>query len=226
MKKITDRLFEMRDTAYRDFHARLIPAIDKECIIGVRMPQLRAYAREIAASGDRDAFMSELPHRYYEENNLHAWLAGTISRDIDEVLARIDEFLPYVDNWATCDMFPPKIFAKYPERVECKIREWIASEHTYTVRFAIVTLLGFYLDDRFRREHLDLVASVRRDEYYIYMAAAWYLSFALIKQYEAALPLLESRTLDRRVQNMAIRKAVESYRIDDVRKTYLKTLKM
>jgi len=226
MDKIVSRLFDMRDEAYRDFHARLVPTIPKESIIGVRTPQLRAYARELAKDPCIGEFLSELPHRYVEENNLHAWIVGTCSRDIETVLERIDEFLPYVDNWATCDMFAPKIFAKHPARVEEKIYEWIASDCAYTVRFAIVTLLGFYLDEHFRSAHLAAVAAVNTEDYYVYMAAAWYFSVALVKQWDAAMPYIVERRLDKKTHNMAIRKAIESFRISPERKEYLRTLRI
>lgn len=151
---------------------------------------------------------------------------ASCSRDIEVVLARVNEFLPHIDNWATCDMFSPKIFGRYPERVEADVRRWLADSHTYTVRFGIVTLLGFYLDDNFRTEHLDLVASVANEDYYVRMAVAWYFSTALVKQFDAALPVIENRRLDRWTHNKSIQKAVESFRIGDERKALLRSLKM
>ncbi|MGE4483485.1 MAG: DNA alkylation repair protein [Oscillospiraceae bacterium] len=226
MEKILKRLFDLQDPGYRDFSAKLIPNIDKETIIGVRSPALRNYAKELSKDPDRFDFLRELPHRYFEENNLHASLIGAVSRDIETVMAYLEEFLPYIDNWATCDTSAPKIFKKYPVEVYEKCRLWIKSGHTYTVRFAVVTLLEFFLDDNFQPEMLALVADVKSGEYYINMAVAWYFSFALIKQYETALPLIESRTLSKWVQNKSIQKAIESYRISDERKAYLKTLKI
>lgn len=226
MKEIVDRLMAMQDPDYREFQKRLIPNIDGESIIGVRTPRLRAYARELSKDSRRGEFLAELPHRYYEENNLHAWLVASCSRDIEVVLARVNEFLPHIDNWATCDMFSPKIFGRYPERVEADVRRWLTDSHTYTVRFGIVTLLGFYLDDNFRTEHLDLVASVANEDYYVRMAVAWYFSTALVKQFDAALPVIENRRLDRWTHNKSIQKAVESFRIGDERKVLLRSLKM
>ncbi len=216
----------MRDAAYRDFHARLLPTVDKERIIGVRTPQLRAYARELARRPElRDALLADLPHRYYEENNLHAWLIPTLSRDIGEVLRRIEEFLPYVDNWATCDMFAPKIFAKHSAEVLARIPSWLSSSHTYTVRFAIVTLLSHFCDKHFSEEHLQWVARLRSDEYYVNMAAAWYLSEALVKQWDAALPLLQNRELPGWIHRKTIQKAVESYRLTAQQKQLLRSLR-
>lgn len=226
MKDIVDRLMSMQDPDYREFHKRLVPNLDGDRIIGVRTPRLRAYARELARDPRREEFLAELPHRYYEENNLHAWLVASCSRDIEVVLARVNEFLPYVDNWATCDMFSPKIFARHTERVEHEVRRWLADSHVYTVRFGIVTLLEFYLGESFRTEHLDWVASVRNDDYYVRMAVAWYFSTALVKQFDAALPVVESRRLERWTHNKSIQKAIESYRIDDERKKLLRSMKM
>lgn len=226
MNEIEKELFAMQDTAYRDFHARLVPTIDKERIIGVRTPQLRAYARRLSKqTALRDAFLSELPHRYYEENNLHAWLIPTLSRDIDHVLRLVEEFLPQVDNWATCDMFSVKLFAKHPDAVLARIPSWLASQHTYTVRFGIVTLLSFFLDEHFREEHLQWVARLRSDEYYINIAIAWYLSVALVKQWDATLPLLQSRNLPEWIHRKTIQKAVESYRLTAEQKQLLRSLR-
>ena len=212
MKEIVDRLMSMQDHDYREFHKRLVPNLDGDRIIGVRTPRLRAYARELARDPRREEFLAELPHRYYEENNLHAWLVASCSRDIEVVLARVNEFLPYVDNWATCDMFAPKIFARHTGRVEREVRRWLADSHVYTVRFGIVTLLEFYLGDSFRMEHLDWVASVRNDDYYVRMAVAWYFSMALVKQFDAALPVIESRRLDRWTHNKSIQNRELSHR--------------
>ena len=226
MNEIERDLFAMQDTAYRDFHARLLPTIDKDRIIGVRTPQLRAYARQLAKRPDlRDRLLGELPHRYYEENNLHSWLIPTLSRDIDEVLRLTEDFLPYVDNWATCDMFPPRIFARHHEAVLERIPAWLASSHTYTVRFGIVTLLTFFCDEHFREEHLQWVAQLDSDQYYVNIAIAWYLSVALVKQWDATLPLLQNRLLTDWIHRKTIQKAVESYRITPQRKQLLRSLR-
>lgn len=226
MNEIEKELFAMQDTAYRDFHARLVPTIDKERIIGVRTPQLRAYARQIAKRPELCAAMlGELPHRYQEENGLHAYLISALCRDIDEALQRIEEFLPYVDNWATCDTLAPNIFAKHTDAVLARIPSWLASQHTYTVRFGIVTLLSFFLDEHFREEHLQWVAQLRSDEYYINMAIAWYLSVALVKQWDSTLPLLQSRSLPEWIHRKTIQKAVESYRLTAEQKQLLRSLR-
>lgn len=229
LEKIVNKLFEMQDTGYRDFHGKLMPEIEKERIIGVRMPALRVYAKEVAASGEAEAFLQKLPHYYYEENNLHGALLTLMYKDPEILLEKIEEFLPYVDNWATCDMMSPKAFKKDLPLVCERIKIWLASGDTYTVRFGLVTLMGFFLEDGvFKPEVLDLAASVRSDEYYVKMAAAWFFSIALVKQYDAALPYFTGAepALDPWTHNKALQKAVESRRISDETKAYLKTLKI
>ncbi len=226
MQKVLDALFALRDEGYRDFISNLSPTVDKENIIGVRTPAMRKYAKQFSSDPDARAFLKELPHRYYEENNLHAALINLLFRDIDSLLEQIEHFLPYVDNWATCDTLGPKLFNKHPEKVYERIEKWIRSDKTYTVRFAVVTLLDFYLDGNFTEDSLLLAASVRSDEYYINMAVAWYMSFALIKQYDSAIKLFETPTLGKWVHNKSIQKAIESYRISDETKAYLRTLKI
>lgn len=223
---IVGRLSELRDEGYRDFHARLLPTVDPARIIGVRIPDLRRLAREVARDDELSSrFLSRLPHRYYEEDNLHGALLCLRIKDIDRLLAELDRFLPHVDNWATCDMLSPKLFARHPDAAERKIMEWLDSDHTYTVRFGVVSLLGFYLDDRFRPEHIDRLCALKAGEYYIDMAVAWYFSFALVKQWDAALPVVESGVLDKRVHNMTIQKAIDSFRITPERKDYLRALR-
>jgi len=223
---IVGRLTELRDEGYRRFHTRLIPTVDPARIIGVRTPDLRRLAREVARDDALSSrFLSEIPHRYYEEDNLHGELLCLKIRDIDSLLTELDRFLPHVDNWATCDMISPKLFARHPDAAERKIMEWLDSDHTYTVRFGVVSMLGFYLDERFRPGHLDRLCALRAGEYYIDMAVAWYFSVALVKQWDAALPIVERGLLDRRVHNMTIQKAVDSFRITPERKNYLRTLR-
>lgn len=226
MDKVTKRLFEMQDLGYRDFHAKLVPTVNKEAIIGVRTPLLRAYAKELAKDPDKHLFLRELPHHYVEENSLHASLIASISTDIDVVLKHIDGFLPYIDNWATCDSFASKIFKKHPEKISNKLDEWLKSTHTYTIRFAVVTAMQYFLDEHFDKSMLYKLASIRTDEYYINMAIAWYYSVALVKQYESTILLLENRALDKWVHNKSIQKAVESYRIGAEQKEYLKSLRI
>lgn len=228
MKSIEQHLWELQDLAYRDFHAKLVPGIEKERIIGVRTPALRRYAKELAKSDERGMvmrFMELLPHRYYDEMNLHGALIGLIYKDVNESIAAIDQFLPYVDNWATCDMLGPKIFARHPAEVLAAAERWLASTQTYTVRFGIVTLMQHFLDEHFEPRFLSVVAHIDLDDYYVRMAQAWYFSFALIKQYDATLPYLTERKLNPWVHNKSIQKAIESYRIENNRKEYLRTLR-
>ena len=225
MTEIQQRLFALQDGGYRDFHAALMPTVDKALVIGVRMPALRALARELKGTEQAAAFMAELPHRYYEENNLHAALIGHI-RDFDGCMAALEIFLPYVDNWATCDMMNPKALAKDKAALLERIRLWLQSSHTYTVRFGMEMLMNHFLEEDFREEYLALVASVQSEEYYIRMMQAWYFATALAKQYEAAVQYLEQRKLGVWVHNKTIQKARESYRISDEQKEYLKSLKI
>ncbi len=226
MEKITQGLFDMRDEDYRRFHAKLMPEIEYERIIGVRTPALRSYAKEVAKWPEAKVFLQELPHTYYEENNLHGALLNLLYKDVEELLEQLEIFLPYVDNWATCDMLSPKIFKKNLPLVYERIKQWLNSQDTYVVRFAIVTLLGYFLDDAFEPEMLDLVASVKSEEYYIKMAVAWYFSIALVKQYEVTISYFTKPVLETWTHNKALQKAVESLRVDKETKEYLKTLKV
>ena len=224
MKDLKENLFELRDADYRDFHAKLMPTVEKERIIGIRTPVLRSFAKKYFKTADSCIFLDSLPHYYYEENNLHAMCIGFTS-DFETQLDLIEKFLPYVDNWATCDTLAPKSFKAHPEAVLEKVREWIKSEHVYTVRFALVVLMQFFLDDNYTPEILELAISAKNTDYYIMMAKAWFMSFALIKQYDKALPCLTERRLDRLTHNKSIQKALESYRIDENTKKFLRTLK-
>ena len=215
----------MRDEKFRDFTSKLIPGVDKELIIGVRVPEIRRLAKALSAD-ERKKFISELPHKYHEENLLHGAILQLIKNDIGEVISETEKFLPYIDNWAVCDMSQSKLLGKYPDMVFGKACEWANSEKTYTVRFAIDVLLQFFLDENFKSEVFSLAESIVSEEYYINMALAWFWSFALIKRYDEALPIIESKRLPAFVHNKAIQKARESYRISDERKEYLKTLKI
>ena len=217
-----EKLFAMQDADYRDFHAKLIPNIPYEAIIGVRTPALRAFSKEFWKSAEKDAFMARLPHTYYEENNLHGFLIELI-RDFDETVAALDAFLPYVDNWATCDMMNPKSLKKDKTALLTVIRRWLASEHPYTVRFGIKTLMQYYLGDGFRAEYAEMVLAVESEEYYVNMMRAWYFATALAFQYEAILPLLAENRMDIFTHNKTIRKAVESFRITDAQKAELRS---
>ena len=221
---VQTRLFELQDLKYRDFHAKLMPTVNKEKIIGVRTPALRVFAKKYGKTDEAKEYLQILPHQYYEENNLHGLLIEQI-KDYDTCLEELERFLPYIDNWATCDIPRPKCFAKHKTELLPVIKEWIASGNTYTIRYGIGTLMSFYLDEDFKPEYIELVASVQSEEYYVNMMIAWYLATALAKQWDATIPYLEERKLSPWVHRKTIQKAVESYRITDEQKVYLKTLR-
>lgn len=223
-QRVRASLFSMQDEAYRNFHKKLVPTVDEARIIGVRAPLLRRYAKTLTAQGEGTAYLDLLPHRYIEENTLHAFLVNCLT-DYDDAIARTEAFLPHVDNWATCDSFQPRVFKAHSREVFEEIHRWLQSSHTYTVRFALVTLLNNYLDADFRPEGLAMAAALETEEYYIRMAVAWYFSVALVKQYDAALPWLLEPRLDKWTHNKAIQKAIESYRISPEIKTALRRLK-
>lgn len=225
MKKVATDLFKLKDDTYAKFTAKLIPNIDSSSIIGVRTPELRKYAKEFIKDECFNDFMNELPHKYHEENMLHGFIIG-MNKDLDETLNYLNKFLPYINNWAVCDTISPKIFKKDLKKVYKNIKLWVKSDDIYTVRFGIVTLLQFYLDDEFDEEYNKIISNIKSDEYYINIAASWYFSFALIKQYDKTIKLFESKTLNKWVHNKSIQKAIESYRINDEKKQYLKTLKI
>ena len=221
---LQERLFAMAEKEYGQFQAKLIPTVDPALILGVRMPKLRALAREISGSAEAEAFLRALPHTYFEENQLHAALIERL-RDYPACLAATERFLPFVDNWATCDCFSPKVFGKNRAALLDEIRRWITSGKTYTVRFAIKQLMTWYLDESFFPECLAMVAAVDSADYYVKMMVAWFFATALAKQYEAALPYLEQERLPVWVHNKTIQKAVESYRITSGQKIYLRSLR-
>ena len=222
--EIQERLFEMQDVEYQAFQCKLMPTVEPDSVIGVRMPQLRQFAKEIAKREDIGDFLEQLPHQYYEENNLHGLIVEAM-KDYDLCIAQLDRFLPYVNNWATCDMMSPKIFKKHLSQLLQPIQRWMAAEDVYMVRFGIGMLMKFYLDDAFEPEYLEWVAAIQSDEYYINMMIAWYFATALAKQYDSTIPFLEKRQLSTWVHNKTIQKAIESYRIKDDQKTYLRTLR-
>lgn len=227
IRKIQKELFEMQDLKYRDFHSKLMPTVDKEKVIGVRIPQLRKYASSFLKLSSREEineFMHTLPHQYYEEDNLHAFIIEKI-KDYEECINALNAFLTYIDNWATCDMMNPKVLKKEPERLLEQVKVWMKAKETYVVRFAMGCLMNYYLEENFTTECADLVAEVQSDEYYIQMMQAWYFATALAKQYDAVLPYLLEHRLSMWVHNKTIQKAVESYRITTEQKDYLKTLK-
>lgn len=221
MKEIQQQLFELQDMAYRDFHSRLMPDIDKETVIGIRVPVLRKYAKSIAGTELAEKFIKELPHCYYEENNLHMMLITGI-KDYARCLTEIERFLPYIDNWATCDFPAPKCFEDHKEELLPVIKRWIASSETYTIRYGIGMLMRLYLDEDFDPEYVRIVVGVKSDEYYVNMMIAWYMATALAKQWDAVIPYIEEHRMSDWVHRKTIQKAVESYRITDEQKKYIK----
>ncbi|MBQ9687005.1 MAG: DNA alkylation repair protein [Oscillospiraceae bacterium] len=224
MTGLQEQLFAAQDLKYRDFNARLLPTVDPARVIGVRTPALRAIAKDLARRPEAAAFMAALPHTYYEEDGLHCFLIEGI-RDYDVCVEAVDAFLPYVDNWGTCDGISPRAFEKNRTALIKDIRRWMDSGHLYTVRFGIRMLMNHYLDEDFQPDYLDWVAAIETEEYYLRMMQAWYFATALAKQYDAALPILEAGRLEPWTHNKTIQKAVESYRITDEQKAYLKTLR-
>ena len=222
--EIRQQLLGMRDEKYASFQAKLIPGIDPDAVMGVRTPQLRSYAKKLVKEDAAGEFLKHLPHEYFDETQLHAFIISEI-KDFDECMTEINRFLPFVDNWATCDQLSPKVFGKHKDRLLPQIINWMKSDETYTIRFGIGMLMQHYLDEDFRPEYPRLVAGIRSEEYYVNMMIAWYFATALAKQYQAVLPFIQDRKLDVWAHNKAIQKAVESYRITDSRKEYLKSLK-
>ena len=224
MMNVRDRLLAMRDLSYRDFTAKLIPNVEKERVIGIRTPVLRAFAKDFAGEQEAAEFLRALPHFYLEENHLHGFLIERI-RDYGECVAALNAFLPYIDNWATCDCIGPVCFKKNHARLIGDARRWLDSGRLYTGRFAVRMLMNHFLDEDFRPEYLDWVAGIETEEYYLRMMQAWYFATALAKQYNAALPYIEQKRLEPWTHNKAIQNSVESYRVSDERKAYLRTLR-
>lgn len=224
-EEIRQSLFELQDIKYRDFQVKLIPGKDTETMIGVRTPELRKLAKQMLKREDIGEFLRDLPHRYFDEDQLHAFIVSGI-KEYGKCMEELMRFLPFVDNWATCDQMSPGVFKKHKPELLAEIREWLGSEHTYTVRFGIGMLMQHFLDEDFDPAYPELVAGVRSEEYYINMMIAWYFATALAKQYDAVLPFIEGRRLDPWTHNKTIQKAVESYRISDEQKEYLKSLKV
>ena len=225
IKEIQKTLFEMQDVKYKDFQSKLIPTVDPESVIGVRTPELSKLANKLMKDETYTDFLNNLPHQYFDENQLHAFIVSGI-KDFDVCLEEVDRFLPHVDNWATCDQMSPKIFKKHKKELLSKIQGWMCSDDTYTVRFAIGMLMEHYLDDDYDIAYPEMVAEIRSEEYYINMMVAWYFATALAKQYETILPYFENHNLDTWTHNKSIQKAVESYRITAEQKEYLKSLKV
>ncbi len=223
--EITAELFRLQDKKYAAFQAKVIPTADAESIIGVRTPELRSLAKRIFKDEDTALFLECLPHQYFDENQLHAFVIS-LEKDFYKCIAEVEAFLPFIDNWATCDQLSPKAFKKEPEKLLPYIDTWIRSDKVYTVRFAIGMLMEHFLDERFHPKYADMAAAVRSDEYYINMMVAWYFATALAKQYSSILPYIEGKKLDDWTHNKTIQKCVESNRISAEQKAYLKTLKV
>lgn len=222
--QIRSELFELQDKKYHEFHCKLIPTINPENVIGVRTPVLRKYAKGLSKKSQAEEYLKILPHKYYDENNLHAFLIEQI-KDYETVITELNAFLPYVDNWATCDMMSPKILKEHLPELLIQIRIWLTSDHTFTIRFGIVMLMKYFLEDNFTSDYLDMVAAVKSQEYYVNMAIAWYFATALTKKYQETIPYLENQKLSAWILNKAIQKAIESYQVSLERKKYLRTLK-
>ena len=219
-----DRLTEAKDDTYREFQAKLIPNIPKETILGVRTPELRKIAKEVFESEERDAFLSDLPHKYYEENLIHFFILAMI-KDFDACVRTVETFLPYVDCWPVSDQATPKSFRKNHQKLLPYIKKWIASEHVYTARFGLRMLMNEFLDADFKAEYLELAASKTGEDYYLKMMIAWYFATALAKRYDETVPYFENRRLDEWVHKKAIQKAAESFRVTEGHKKYLKSLR-
>lgn len=222
--EIRTELKSLQDVKYREMQVRIIPTVKPESVVGVRTPELRRMAQKYAQAEDVDVFLNDLPHAFFEENQLHAFILSGM-KDYDACLEKLNRFLPYVDNWATCDQMSPKVFRKHRKELLNSIREWIRSKEPYTIRFGIGMLMEHYLDGDFDPAYPEMAAGVRSEEYYVNMMTAWYFATALAKQYDAVLPYIEEHRLDDWTHNKAIQKAIESYRIAPERKDYLRTLK-
>ena len=224
LTEVQKQLFELQDIKYRDFHSKLMPETDKERVIGIRVPVLRKFAKEFAKTPEAEAFLQQLPHYYYEENNLHMMLITGI-KDYPKCMEEVQRFLPYIDNWATCDFPEPKCFRKNKEAVLTEVKKWIKSSETYTIRYGIGMLMRLFLDEDFSPEYLEMAAGVQSQEYYVNMMIAWYFATALAKQWDATVPYIEQHKLSDWVHRKTIQKAVESYRITSEQKEYLKSFR-
>jgi len=224
-EEIRNRLFDLQDLKYKDFSAKIIPTVSPEKVLGIRTPDLRKYAKQLVKREDVTDFLRDLPHEYFDENQLHAFIISEI-KDFDRCIDEVERFLPYIDNWATCDQLSPKVFAKHHKELLVHIQKWIKDEKTYTIRFGIGLLMQHFLDDDFDIKYPNLIAKIRSNEYYVNMMIAWYFATAFAKQYDAILPFIEDKKLDKWTHNKAIQKSVESYRITKEQKEFLKGLKV
>ncbi len=227
MERITELLVERKDEKYADFHSRLIPTVDRERIIGVRTTELRKLAKTLMSEDPETVgqFIKELPHFYYDEYQLHVMIIS-LMKEYGKAMEETERILPYIDNWASCDQLNPKVFAKQKDDLKEHINEWFASDLVYTVRFAIGMLMRHFLDDDYKAAYPETVAGIRTDEYYINMMIAWYFATALSKRWEDIIPFIENRKLDEWTHNKTIQKAIESYRVSDEQKQYLRTLRI
>ena len=224
MNNIREKLFKLQDKKYREFQIKLIPNIDSDTIIGVRTPELRNYAKQLVKSGSYSTFLDDLPHKYFDENQLHAFIISEL-KNYDECIFYINKFLSYIDNWATCDQMSPKVFKKYPNELLEQIKIWIKSKETYSIRFGIGMLMQYYLDNNFKQDYLKMVSNIKSKEYYVNMMKAWFFATALAKQYNSTIPYIINHKLDTWTHNKTIQKAMESYRISQEEKDYLNSLK-
>ncbi|MCQ2289011.1 MAG: DNA alkylation repair protein [Muribaculaceae bacterium] len=225
MTTVQQQLFAMRDEQYAAFQAKLTPGIAPEAFIGVRVPQLRQFAREFIKNPEHEQFLAALPHTYYDENMLHGMLISLV-KDYDRCIELTEQFLPHVDNWAVCDTMSPRVCARHKDEFIDKIKEWSASPHTYTCRYGLKMLMSLYLDGDFKPEYLDMPIAARSGEYYVKMMVAWFMATALAKQWDATIPVIENKVLAPWTHNKTIQKARESFRITPEQKDYLNTLKI
>ena len=223
MDSIKEKLFKLQDKKYQELQSKIIPNIDSSTIIGVRTPEIKKLAKEVV-KGDYKPFLEELPHKYYDENQLHAFIISEI-KNYDECIKYINAFLPYINNWATCDTLIPKVFKKNTDKLIIEVKKWIKSKDTYTIRYGIGTLMRFYLNDEFKEDYLELVSKIKSNEYYVNMMIAWFFATGLAKQYNSTIKYIENNKLDTWVHNKTIQKAIESYRITDKQKDYLRKYK-
>lgn len=225
MNDIEKELFKLQDKKYQELQSKILPNLDANTIIGVRTPDLKKYAKKLFKENNYGSFINDLPHKYYEENQLHAFIISLI-KDYDECLSCFKKFLPYIDNWSTCDQSTPKAFSKNLDGLLKEIKEWIKSKETYTIRFGVSMLMRNYLDDNFKVEYLEMVSKIKSDEYYVNMMRAWYFATALAKQYDKTITYIENKKLDVWTHNKAIQKAIESFRVTDEHKDYLRSLRI
>ena len=225
MNNIEKDLFKLQDKKYRELQSKILPNLDANTIIGVRTPDLKKYAKKLFKENNYESFINDLPHKYYEENQLHAFIISDI-KDYDECLSCFKKFLPYIDNWSTCDQSTPKAFSKNLDSLLKEIKEWINSKETYTIRFGVSMLMRNYLDSNFKVDYLELVSKIKSDEYYVNMMRAWYFATALAKQYDKTISYIENNKLDVWTHNKTIQKAIESYRVTDEHKDYLRSLRI